>query len=192
MLKRESRSLWVCVFASLWLFGVVSLFAEENSNTEVSDTGASVEESVDSTSTESSEKSAWMWPVEHIIQPFLNGLIYPIAQPVDYAFKNGVIEKTVELISFGEDYKIMVYPSFNFKPGSRTMVGMNYRHRSVFFNKDYLVLQGEYFANGDMGLTARYTKHSLFGTRFFGGFRYDIDLDRDNGFTIPESKESYL
>ena len=58
MLKRESRSLWVCVFASLWLFGVVSLFAEENSNTEVSDTGASVEESVDSTSTESSEKSA--------------------------------------------------------------------------------------------------------------------------------------
>ena len=46
MLKRESRSLWVCVFASLWLFGVVSLFAEENSNTEVSDTGASVEESV--------------------------------------------------------------------------------------------------------------------------------------------------
>ena len=192
MLKRESRSLWVCVFASLWLFGVVSLFAEENSNAEVSDTGASVEESVDSTSTESSEKSAWMWPVEHIIQPFLNGLIYPIAQPVDYAFKNGVIEKTVELISFGEDYKIMVYPSFNFKPGSRTMVGMNYRHRSVFFNKDYLVLQGEYFANGDMGLTARYTKHSLFGTRFFGGFRYDIDLDRDNGFTIPESKESYL
>ncbi|WP_405341894.1 BamA/TamA family outer membrane protein [Fibrobacter sp.] len=192
MLKRESRSLWVFVFASLWLFGVVPLFAEENSSTEVSDTGAAVEESVDSDSVEVPEKSAWMWPIEHIIQPFLNGLIYPIAQPVDYAFKNGVIEKTVELISFGEDYKIMVYPGFNFKPGSRSMVGMNYRHRSAFLDKDYLVLQGEYFANGDMGFTARYTKHSLFGTRFFGGFRYDIDLDRDNRFTIPETKENYL
>jgi outer membrane protein assembly factor BamA len=32
----------------------------------------------------------------------------------------------------------------------------------------------------------------LFGTSLFGGFRYDIDLDRDKRFNIPETKESYL
>lgn len=179
MVKRESRCLFVWVLAALWFFGAVSLYAEDDVV-------------ADSTSAEAPSKSAWMWPVENIIQPFLNGLIYPIAQPVDYALKNGIIDKSVQLISFGEDYKIMVYPSFNFKPGSRTMVGANYRHRSVFLEKDYLVMQGEYYANGDVGLTARYVKHSLFGTRLFGGFRYDIDLDRDKRFNIPETKESYL
>ena len=195
MVKRESRSLFVWVFAALWLFGAVSLYAEDDSDSESADTESANTESVNTEVAESTEapaKSPWMWPFEHVIQPFLNGLIYPIAQPVDYAFKNGIIEKSVELISFGEDYKIMVYPSFNFKPGTRSMVGMNYRHRSAFFNKDYLVVQGEYYANGDVGLTARYTKHALFGTRFFGGFRYDIDLDRDNRFTIPETKTNYL
>ena len=185
MVKRESRCLFVWVFAALWFFGAVSLYAEDNSEAESTDT-----EVVEST--EAPAKSPWMWPVEHIIQPFLNGLIYPIAQPVDYALKNGIIDKSVELISFGEDYKIMIYPSFNFKPGSRTMIGANYRHRSAFLEKDYLVVQGEYYANGDVGLTARYVKHALFGTRLFGGFRYDIDLDRDKRFNIPETKETYL
>ncbi|WP_159432587.1 BamA/TamA family outer membrane protein [Fibrobacter sp. UWB8] len=166
------------MLAALWFFGAVSLYAED--------------ESPSNSTEQTSEKSAMSWPLEYIIQPFLNGLIYPLAKPVDYAIKNGIIEKSVELISFGEDYKIMIYPSFNFKPGSRTMVGANYRHRSVFLEKDYLVMQGEYYANGDVGLTARYVKHSLFGTSLFGGFRYDIDLDRDKRFNIPETKESYL
>ena len=186
MVKWESKRLIVWVIAALWFIGAVSAHAEDVTPADSS------EQTVENATDHSSEKSFWTWPLEYVIQPFLNGLIYPVAKPVDYAFKNGIIEKTVELISFGEDYKIMIYPSFNFKPGSRTMVGMNYRHRSVFLSKDYLVLQGEYFANGDMGFTARYTKHALFGTRFFGGFRYDIDLDRDNSFTIPETKTSYL
>ena len=110
MVKRESRCLFVWVLVALWFFGAVSLYAEDDVV-------------ADSTSAEAPSKSPWMWPVEHIIQPFLNGLIYPIAQPVDYALKNGIIDKSVQLISFGEDYKIMVYPSFNFKPGSRSPSG---------------------------------------------------------------------
>ena len=178
MVKRESRSLFVWAIVALCSLGAVFAYAEDETPS-------------DSTE-QAPEKSAWSWPLEYIIQPFLNGLIYPVAKPMDYAIKNGVLDKAVELISFGEDYKIMIYPSFNFKPGARTMVGANYRHRSVFLEKDYLVMQGEYYANGDVGLTARYTKHALFGTRFFGGFRYDIDLDRDKRFTIPETKENYL
>ena len=178
MFARNSRFLFFCLFVVLLLSGRQLSYAEEQA------------ESSDGEG--SSSSSALWWPFEHIFQPLLNGLIFPIAAPVDYAVKNGIAEKSVELISFGEDYKIMVYPSFNFKPGSRSMVGANYRHRSLFFNRDYFVFQGEYFANGDMGFTARYTKHSLLGTRFFGGVRYDIDFDRDNRFTIPETQKSYL
>lgn len=136
--------------------------------------------------------SVLMWPFSHIIQPALNGLIYPIATPIDYAFKNGVVEKSVELITFGEKDNILVYPSFNLKPGSSTSIGVNYRHRSALLDKDYLVLQANYFANSDFDFVLRYTKQALFGTRFFAGFRFDLDWDRDDHFVLPETKSSYL
>ena len=179
MFARNTRFLFICMCVVFLFLGRQVAYAEEQADASNDDGSFRM-------------SMLWSWPFEHIFQPFLNGLIFPFAAPVDYVIKNGIADRTVELISFGEDYKILVYPSFNFKPGSRTMVGANYRHRSMLLNKDYFVLQAEYFANGDMGLTARYTKHALFGTRFFGGFRYDIDLDRDSRFTIPETKKNYL
>ena len=133
-----------------------------------------------------------MWPFNNVIQPVLNGLIYPVAKPVDYAFKNEIIEKTVDMITFGEKRNIWVYPGFNLKPGSQTMLGITYRHRGMIFEKDYFVLQGGYYANGDVDLTARYTKHALFGSKIFGGFRYNMVMDRDNAFIVPETKKKFL
>ncbi len=186
-MKRNSKFLFFWMYVAL-LLGTGISYAE---SVEPADENAHGEKSVDN---DDSFKlsSLWLWPFEHVIQPALNGLIFPIAKPIDYAVKNGIVEKSLELISIGDDYKIMVYPSFNFKPGSETMIGANYRHRGIFLEKDYLVLQGEYFANGDMGFTARYTKHALFGSRFFGGLRYDIDLDRDFSVVVPQTKQKYL
>lgn len=133
----------------------------------------------------------WLWPFNNVIQPVLNGLIYPVAKPMDYAFKNGAIEKSVDLITFGERDNIFIYPSFNFKPGSRTLIGANYRHRGIFLDKDYLVVQGNYYANGDVMMAARYTKHALFGTSFFGGYRIDMAWDRDDTFILPETKTAF-
>lgn len=136
--------------------------------------------------------SLWTVPFNKVFQPILNGLIYPFATPIDYAFKNGVIEKSVDLITFGEKKNIFIYPSFNLKPGSSTLIGVNYRHRNALQEKDYLVLQANYFANSDFEFGARYTKHALFGSPFFGGFRYDMEWNRDEHFVIPETKSAYL
>ena len=133
----------------------------------------------------------WQWPFENVVQPLLNGLIYPIAKPIDYVVSNQVVETSIDLITFGERDQIMVYPSFNFKPGVSTLIGANYRHRSIFFNYDYLVFQTNYFANGDLSMTLRYSKQSLFGTSFFMNSRFDFDWDRDNQFVFPETKRSY-
>lgn len=148
----------------------------------------------DSTKTESSLQwsDVWRWPFSHIFQPVLNGLIYPIAKPVDYAFKNGIVEKSVELITFGENKNILIYPSLNLKPGSNTLLGANYRHRSAILSKDYLVLQGNYFANGDVSFDARYTKHALFGSPLFGGVKANLVWNRDDHFIIPETKDAFL
>lgn len=133
----------------------------------------------------------WIWPFENLIQPFLNGLIYPLAKPIDYIFTHGVVDKSVDMITFGEKRNVLLYPSFNFKPGASTMLGANYRHRNLIFDKDYAVLQAAYYANGDIDLSARYSKHGLFGTPLFGAFRYDLKFDRDRSFIIPETKNSF-
>ena len=53
------------------------------------------------------------WPFIHIIQPFFGMLVYPISAPLHYAIDNGVAEKAVDLITFGEKRNILIYPSFN-------------------------------------------------------------------------------
>lgn len=151
---------------------------------------ASPEAATDST-TQEPDEPFFTWTFNHIIQPVLNGLIFPIAAPLHYTVKNGVLEKSVELITFGENRNIMIYPSFNLKPGSNTLIGANYRHRGFLMDKDYFVAQGSYFANGDMSLAMRYTKHSLFDSRFFGGIRLNMNLDRDASFMLPETKERF-
>lgn len=171
------------IIAFLWVLMVCSPLAYASGN--------------DSSKVESAESSdsrladLWIWPFDRVVQPILNGLIYPMAKPIDYIVKNGVIEKSVDLITFGERGNILIYPSFNFKPGSNTMLGANYRHRGLLFDRDYLVLQAGYYANGDMDFTARYSKHGLFGSDFFGAFRFDVDWDRDDSFIVPETKEAY-
>lgn len=200
-LARGKRRLLFLLFA-LFLLVPVAVSAEE-STPAVAD--SSVAASADSSvagngqpaDTVQSEDDGWTWksffswPFEHIVQPALNGIVYPIAQPLRYAFDNGVIEKAIELITFGEKKNVLLYPIMNLKPGNSTMLGFAYRHRSILFNKDYLVIAPEYYANGDWFFDFRYNKHELFGTRFFGGFRFRKYWDRDASFIIPGSKESF-
>lgn len=193
----SKAKVWAIQVICVLVLACTSLsFAAETDSTKeaVSDsTVASVGDTSAAVVNESKKKETrladyWIWPFEKIIQPFLNALIFPLAKPIDYIFSNGVVEKSVDLITFGADRNVMIYPSFNFKPGSSTMLGANYRHRNLFFNKDYAVVQMGYFANGDFNFTARYTKHSILGTSLFTGFRFDLMLDRDHVFTLPETK----
>lgn len=131
------------------------------------------------------------WPFLHIIQPFFSSLVYPISAPLHYAIENGVADKAVDLITFGEDRNIFIYPVFNLKPGSSTMIGLCYRHRNLFFQSDYAVFEGHYYANSDFDVKLRYSKQSLFGKKMYGLMNLNIYMDRDNGFTLPVTKESF-
>ncbi len=136
------------------------------------------------------DKDTWLFT--YIFQPILNVAVYPISAPVQYAINNGLLEKSVDLVTFGEQKKIIVYPTMNLKPGSQTQLGMTYRHRSMIFERDYLVLQGSYYANGDVYLSDRYTKQEPFGLPLFVGFRYKLDWDSDDVFIIPGSKNAFV
>jgi hypothetical protein len=131
------------------------------------------------------------WPFIHVIQPVFGMLVYPVAAPLHYAVDNGVADKAVDLITFGEKRNILIYPVFNLKPGSSTMIGLCYRHRNLFQQGDYGVFEGHYYANSDFDVKLRYSKQDLFGKKIYGQMSFNAYMDRDNGFILPGTKESF-
>lgn len=137
-------------------------------------------------------KEVLAWPFVHIFQPVFGVLVYPVAQPIHYAVDNGVIEKSVDLITFGENRNVLVYPTMNLKPGSSTMLGAAYRHRSLFLSRDYLVLEPQFFANGDWYFSFRYSKQGIFSLPLYAAFRYQQYWDRDASFILPGTKQEFI
>lgn len=183
---------------SILLLAALPLFAEDVSVVDFGGQAVGDETSsdsaedarVDADETEEAGMSAadyFLWPLSHIVQPALNALVFPFSAPIHYAVKNHVIEKGVEMVTFGPKRNIFIYPTFNLKPGSRTMVGVDYRHRNMILQKDYFVASGALFVNSDMKFSTRYSKRNVLGSDFVVGGRFDIAMDRDAGFSIPRS-----
>ena len=174
------RSVWPLFFLLFLFFLINPAYADES------------EQSSDSSKVNTDNNEGVLWYLSSFVQMVLNAAVYPVSAPVQYFINNGVMEKSVELISFGEEKKIIVYPTMNLKPGSQTQLGMTYRHRCLVFDRDYLVLQGSYYANGDVYLSDRYTKQEPFGLPLFVGFRYKLYWDSDASFIIPGTKEAFV
>lgn len=166
----------------LVLVGVLCLPARANESSEAVQ---------DTSSSSSSFFEIISWPFVHVIQPFFSSLVYPIAAPMLYAIDNGVADKAVELITFGSKRNILIYPLFNLKPGSSTMIGVCYRHRNLFLQSDYTVVEEHFYANSDVDVKLRYSKQSLFGKKLYGATNLNLYMDRDNGFVLPMTKESF-
>ncbi len=132
------------------------------------------------------------WPFIHVIQPVFGMLVYPVAAPLHYAFDNGVIDKAVDLITFGEKRNILIYPVMNLKPGTTTMLGVCYRHRNLIKQGDYAVFEGNYYANSDVDVRVRYSKQGIFGKDLYASTSFNLYLDRDDGFVVPMSKDAFV
>jgi len=169
---------------------------KDSAATAVTDTTAKADSSATDKEDDSESGLGWIdflaWPFIHIVQPVFNVAVYPIAQPIHYAVDNGVIEKSVDLITFGENRNILLYPMMNLKPGTATMLGFVYRHRSIVLPKDYVVLESQFFANGDWYVSARYSKQGIGGLPLYTAFRYQQYWDRDAFFVVPGSRDKYV
>lgn len=190
------------LMATMTAFAAMPVFAEEENKSEEK-TEAVVEENPEKASDAKTEENAaaeeesegsnpFYWAFDHVVQPFFNIIIWPVSQPLHYAFDNGAVETFQDLITFGKDGNIFVYPTFNLKPGSSTQVGACYRHRRLFLDHDYFVMATSYYANGDVYFDTRYSKGNVFNVPLSLGTRFSIDLNRDATFTPPGSWTPYV
>lgn len=179
------RNLLVAVLLSLASFSVV--FADETP----SDTATATQ-----IENESQKQGTVRWllglPFEYVIQPLFSVIIYPFSEPLRYAFENGVIDKGVEMITFGEDKNIFVYPTMNLKPGTTTMLGFSYRHSHFVSMRDYFVLTGGIYANSDLDYAVRYSVKRLFDGKTYIGVAHRGSLDRNSDFTLLGTNEHFV
>ncbi|HKP96527.1 MAG TPA: hypothetical protein VJ385_12285 [Fibrobacteria bacterium] len=107
------------------------------------------------------------WPLEVVVAPVVRGLIYPVKPPLRYFLNENVIDRTIDLISFGKGDKVMLYPTMNLAPGTGSSVGLTLRYNSVFGRPtERLVSQGNLFVNGDSKFRTYVTASNLGGTGF--------------------------
>ena len=180
----------------IFLLVFLSLNAQASSNEDSLVSPPESEELEKKVSTqELADRPVWLealiWPFSHIFQPILSAAVFPIVTPLRYAFSNRVVDKGINLASFGKEKNILIYPTFNLKPGSTTEMALIYRHRNLFFDLNYLVLSFSLYANGDWDSNVRYSKNNIFKTDFMSSSRIGIQRDRNSSFVIPNTTESF-
>ncbi len=105
------------------------------------------------------------WPLETVVAPVVKGIIYPVKPPLRYFLNENVIDRTIQLISFGDHDRIMLYPTMNLAPGTGSSVGLTLHYNSVFGRPtERLVSQGNLFVNGDSKFRAYLNASDLAGT----------------------------
>lgn len=107
------------------------------------------------------------WPADVVFVPLVKGAIFPFRAPLRYFLNESVIDRTIELISFGADKRLMIYPTMNLGPGTGSTVGFTFRDRAIFGRpSETLVMRGNVYVNGDWKYRGYVTASQLAGTAF--------------------------
>ncbi len=107
------------------------------------------------------------WPLEKIVAPGVKLLLFPTKAPLRYFLNENVIDRTIRLISIGQNDKIMLYPTLNLAPGTGSYTGVTLRHQALFGRPtEKLVARGSAFVNGDWKFRSYISVSELLGTQF--------------------------
>ncbi len=128
------------------------------------------------------------WPFEKILQPAFGAILYPFKPPLDYVIQNNLIQKGMDLITLGEQKQIMLYPTFNLKPGTNSSLGVTYRHWGLLMpeKKDYLIHIYTKYVNDDWDYRLKYSLRDIAGISFGGYTAFRYKQDRDGMFVVSE------
>jgi hypothetical protein len=107
------------------------------------------------------------WPLQNIFAPGLKLVLYPTKAPLRYLLNENVIDRTIRLISFGNDDKIMLYPTLNLAPGTGSFTGLTLRHKALFGRPtESLVTKGSLYVNGDWRMRSYIIASKMLNTDF--------------------------
>lgn len=125
------------------------------------------------------------FPVELVLVPVVKLAIYPSKAPLRYMLNENVIDRTINLISYGERDQVLVYPTINLAPGTGSYTGLTFRHLSIFGRPtERLVAFGNYYVNGDWRLRSYINAQQILGTGFSS--KTSIGLNRVKNTSVNQ------
>jgi hypothetical protein len=132
------------------------------------------------------------WPFVYVVQPAVEFLMYPAIPPLIYVSRENLIEKGHNLITFGENKQIMLYPIINAKLGSQANIGLAYWHSNLFFDRDNIFFSPHLYVNSDWDFILRYKKNGILGTSFYSGTSMSYREDGDASFRETKTGRDYF
>jgi hypothetical protein len=131
-------------------------------------------------------------PVEMVLVPGVKAIIYPIKSPIRYVLRNNVIDRTIQLISFGESEQIMLYPTLNLAPGTSSYTGLTLRHGAVFGRPtERMVAMGLIYVNGDWKFRGYMTFSEVLGTRLEAKAALQFNRVKNTSTNQPGTSSSW-
>lgn len=133
------------------------------------------------------------WPLENILAPGVKLALYPTKAPLRYFLNENVIDRTIRLISFGDDDKIMMYPTLNLAPGTGSFTGLTLRHRALFGRPtEKMVAQGSLFVNGDWKFRSYIIASDMFGSSFTSKSSLILNRVKNTSVNQPGTNRFWL
>ena len=128
------------------------------------------------------------WPLEKLVVPVFKTAFYPAMPPLRYIYKNDVLDKSLDLMRFGENDQIMLYPVLVIATGTGSLTGFTYRNYSIFGRpSEKLVVQYVWFVNGNQKLRSRLAFNGLAHTRLNMKLYFLADLVKNQYIPHPHT-----
>jgi hypothetical protein len=125
-------------------------------------------------------------PIEVVLVPVVKLALYPTKPPLRYLLNENVIDRTIKLISFGQEDRIMLYPTMNLAPGTGSSTGLTLRDQALFGRpSERAVAQGTFFVNGDWKFRTYLTAADIAGTGFNAKLSLSLVRWKNNSFNMP-------
>ncbi len=134
------------------------------------------------------------WPFENIVEPAVTLAISPIRPPIDYVFQERIVNKAINLVTFGKRENIIINPIMKIGSGPGSLIGVAYRHFRVMGDdhSDALRLTVKKMINGDLKVNTKYSRNKLFGTGLAFSVNYGLSQLKGNAFMYPENGVQYF
>ncbi len=129
-------------------------------------------------------------PVEVVLVPAVKLALYPTKAPLRYMLNENVIDRTIKLISFGQEARIMLYPTMNLAPGTGSSTGLTLRDQALFGRpSERAVVQGTFFVNGDWKFRTYATAADIAGTGFNSKLSLSLVHWKNNSINVPGTSD---
>ena len=125
-------------------------------------------------------------PVEVVLVPAVKMALYPVKPPLRYMLNQNVIDRTIKLISIGENGLIMVYPTMNLAPGTGSSTGFSLRDQALFGrSSERGVMQTVFYVNGDWKIRTYATASDIAGSGFNSKLSVTLTRVKNMSFNMP-------